>query len=64
MRILIETNGRNGGKSVIECLHAVVELLSDGRDVHWGLDDLLVSWELLGVDGLQEGPRFIVTSEL
>ena len=49
---------------MIECLHAVIELLSDGRDVHRGLDDLLVSWELLGVDGLQERPGFVMASQL
>jgi len=50
-------------KLVPQLVHAVVELLSDGRDVHRCLDDLLVSWELFGVDGLQEGPGFVVTSQ-
>ena len=49
---------------MIEYLHPVIELLSYRGDVHWGLDDLLVCRELLGVDRGEERPGFIVTSKL
>ena len=36
-----------------------VELLLDGGQVHWSLDDLLVGRELLRVDRVEEGPSVI-----
>jgi hypothetical protein len=45
-------------------LHSIVELLSDGGDVHGRLDDLLVGGELLGVDRVEEGPGLLMTPQL
>ena len=48
----------------IQYLHSIIELLSDGRNVHGNLDNLLVCWELLGVDWSQERPGVLVTRQL